>query len=226
MKRHGSSLRRRTNSYPLLLLTDRAIELSASVTGAHFPADSIECTRLGKPTYATVWDTLFSNPNPDHPWPLDPESAVLWVKNVVRPHDEPVTWHLRQPSPTVGAHQGAKLAIAHSGVPEAQLARQQWHTRGRRQGDTPPVPVDHTYLSDGDLLLLQSFPRYWFLSGTRMERAFQIGNAVPPVFGRRVLEGVLAGAGQAWVPRDVPKSISRNGRNGKKPGAASQLPLF
>ncbi len=34
MKRHGSSLRRRTNSYPLLLLTDRAIELSASVTGA------------------------------------------------------------------------------------------------------------------------------------------------------------------------------------------------
>lgn len=145
----------------------------------------------GTPT--TVWDTLFSEKNPDHEWPLDPDVARLWVKNVVRPHDEPVTWDLRQPAPTVGAHQGAKFAIAPYGVPEAQLQRQQWHLKGRRQGDTAPVPVEHSYLSDRDLLMLQTFPSYWCLSGTRMERAFQIGNAVPPKLGACVA-GALATA--------------------------------
>lgn len=136
----------------------------------------------------TVWSTLFANRfNPYHHNSIDPDRAVLWVKNVVRPHDEPVTWDLRRPSPTIGAHQGAKLAIAPFGVPEEQLLRQQWHTLGKRQGDTPPVAVTHTYLSDQDLLTLQSFPSDWYIGGTRMERAFQIGNAVPPRLAAAVL---------------------------------------
>lgn len=114
---------------------------------------------------------------------LDSE-AVLWVKNVVRPHDEPVTWSLDRPSPTVGAHQAAKLALAPEGVPEKQLMRQQWHVLGKRQGDTPPVPVTHALLSDRELLKLQTFPESWYLYGTRMQRAFQIGNAVPPVLSK------------------------------------------
>jgi DNA (cytosine-5)-methyltransferase 1 len=114
------------------------------------------------------------------------EDAVLWVKNVVRPHDEPVTWSLDRPSPTIGAHQAAKLALAPSGVPEAQIYRQQWHTIGRRQGQTPPVPVEHAYLSDEELLKLQGFPESWYLFGTRMQRAFQIGNAVPPPLASEV----------------------------------------
>lgn len=117
---------------------------------------------------------------------LDPSKAVLWVKNVVRPHDEPVTWTLDRPSPTIGAHQGAKLALAPFGVPEAQLARQQWHVLGRRQGDTPPVFVEHEYLTDEELLTIQTFPQDWYLYGTRMERAFQIGNAVPPALAKAV----------------------------------------
>ncbi|MDH4452717.1 MAG: DNA cytosine methyltransferase [Verrucomicrobiota bacterium] len=120
------------------------------------------------------------------------KDAVLWVKNVVRPHDEPVTWSLSRPSPTIGAHQGAKLAIAPFGVPEDQLARQQWHTLGRRQSDTPPVFVEHEYLTDLELMRLQTFPANWYLYGTRMERAFQIGNAVPPVLARVVGEALLA----------------------------------
>jgi DNA (cytosine-5)-methyltransferase 1 len=111
---------------------------------------------------------------------LDPEKALLWVKNVVRPHDEPVTWKTDQPAPTIGAHQAAKLAIAPLGVPAEQLRRQQWHTLGRRQGDSAPVFVEHAYLSDEELLTLQTFPEHWYLFGTRMQRAFQIGNAVPP----------------------------------------------
>lgn len=118
------------------------------------------------------------------------KKSVLWVKNIVRPHDEPVTWPLERPSPTVGAHQGAKLAIAPNGVPSEQLKRQQWHTLGKRQSDSPPVFVEHKMLSDAELLKLQSFPDFWFISGTRMERAFQIGNAVPPqlafVVGKQV----------------------------------------
>ena len=55
--------------------------------------------------HTTVWETLFSKPNPYHEWPLDPAVAVLWVRNVVRPHAEAVTWPLTRPSPTVGAHQ-------------------------------------------------------------------------------------------------------------------------
>lgn len=117
--------------------------------------------------------------------------AVLWVKNIVRPHDEPVTWSLSRSSPTIGAHQGAKLAIAPFGVPEAQLFRQQWHTLGRRQGDTPPVFVEHEYLTDLELMRLQTFPDNWYLYGTRMERAFQIGNAVPPVLARVVGEALV-----------------------------------
>ncbi len=138
--------------------------------------------------FATVWETLFRSANPYHTPNIDPAKAVLWVKNVVRPHAEPVTWDLRRPSPTVGSHQAAKLAIAPDGVPEEQIFRQQWHTRGRRQGDTPPVKVDHSYLSDSDLLKLQSFPETWHVAGTRMERAFQIGNAVPPGLGTAVLQ--------------------------------------
>lgn len=118
-------------------------------------------------------------------------SACLWVKNVVRPHDEPVTWSLDRPSPTIGAHQAAKLAFAPLGVPDKQIFRQQWHTAGRRQGDTPPVDVEHKYLSDEELLTLQTFPSWWYLHGTRMERAFQIGNAVPPILAEVVGRAIL-----------------------------------
>lgn len=117
---------------------------------------------------------------------LDKKKAVLWVKNVVRPHDEPVTWDICRPSPTIGAHQSAKLAVAPEGVPQAQLERQQWHVLGKRQSDTPPVDVEHEYLTDLELLTLQTFPSYWYLFGTRMERAFQIGNAVPLVLAEAV----------------------------------------
>jgi DNA (cytosine-5)-methyltransferase 1 len=122
---------------------------------------------------------------------LDKATAVLWVKNVVRPHDEPVTWSLDRPSPTIGAHQGAKLAIAPFGVPEAQLKRQQWHVLGRRQRDLPPVFVEHEYLSDEELLRLQTFPVGWYLYGTRMQRAFQIGNAVPPALATAMGKAII-----------------------------------
>ena len=122
---------------------------------------------------------------------LDSKRAVLWVKNVVRPHDEPVTWSLDRPSPTIGAHQAAKLAIAPDGVPQAQLLRQQWHVLGKRQGDTPPVPVHHALLSDKELLKLQTFPESWYLYGTRMQRAFQIGNAVPPILSKALGEAIV-----------------------------------
>lgn len=148
---------------------------------------------LSASEHRTVWDTLFRSPNPDHAWPINPKVAKLWVKNVVRPHDEPVTWSLLQAAPTIGAHQGAKLAVAPMGVPPEQLKRQQWHILGRRQGDTPPVEVEHTYLSDRDLLLLQTFPESWFVSGTRMERAFQIGNAVPPLLAEHVVRAFALG---------------------------------
>ena len=67
-----------------------------------------------------------------------------------------------------------------------QLVRQQWHTKGRRQGDLPPVPVEHEMVTDGELLKLQSFPEWWYLFGTRMQRAFQIGNAVPPLLAKAI----------------------------------------
>jgi DNA (cytosine-5)-methyltransferase 1 len=147
-----------------------------------------------KRPWLTMRDALWSEGHHEF-GPLDPTRAVLWVKNVVRPHDEPVTWSLDRPSPTIGAHQAAKLAIAPEGVPEEQLLRQQWHTLGKRQGDLPPVPVRHAYLTDEELLTLQTFPRYWYLYGTRMQRAFQIGNAVPIVLakalGRALQESCL-----------------------------------
>lgn len=123
---------------------------------------------------------------------LDKKKAVLWVKNVVRPHDEPVTWSLDRPSPTIGAHQAAKLAVAPEGVPPEQLARQQWHTLGRRQRDLPPVDVKHAYLSDEELIKLQTFPAFWYFFGTRMQRAAQIGNAVPPILAEAVGRAIIA----------------------------------
>ncbi len=140
------------------------------------------------------WVTMFESLWPGiHPvyGQFDKNKAKIWVKNVVRPHDEPVTWNLDRPSPTIGAHQGAKLAFAPRGVPEKQLYRQQWSTKGRKQGDTPPVDVEHQYLSDGELLTLQTFPEWWYLHGTRMQRAFQIGNAVPPVLAKAIGEALI-----------------------------------
>lgn len=144
----------------------------------------------GNLPWVSIYDALWKNGHADY-GTLDKSIAELWVKNVVRPHDEPVTWHLDRPAPTIGAHQGPKLAIAPTGVPEAQIFRQQWHTKGRRQGDTPPVFVEHRYLTDEELLKLQTFPTWWYLHGTRMERAFQIGNAVPPILGRAVGQAIL-----------------------------------
>jgi DNA (cytosine-5)-methyltransferase 1 len=143
--------------------------------------------------WRSVGESLWSEGHPSY-GRLNGDEAVLWVKNVVRPHDEPVTWGLSRPAPTVGAHQAAKLAIAPYGVPEEQLRRQQWHVLGRRQGDLPPVPVEHAYLSDEELLRLQTFPPTWFLFGTRMHRAFQIGNAVPPVLASAVGRALLGTA--------------------------------
>jgi len=135
---------------------------------------------------------------------LDRSKAVLWVKNVVRPHDEPVTWTLNRPSPTIGAHQSAKLALAPFGVPEDQLKRQQWHVLGRRQRDLPAVFVEHEYLSDEELLKLQTFPLGWYLYGTRMQRAFQIGNAVPPVLARAMGQALFNAC------RPIKPKFSRN----------------
>lgn len=148
----------------------------------------------------TVQDVLWRDGHPKF-GKLDLRTARLWVKNVVRPHDEPVTWTLDRPSPTVGAHQAAKLAIAPYGVPPEQLARQQWHTKGHRQRDLPPVDVKHAMLSDEDLLRLQTFPPDWYLHGTRMERAFQIGNAVPPILGKVMGEAILAACRNSSKPK-------------------------
>lgn len=140
--------------------------------------------------WISIREALWQEGHPQY-GTLDEAKSVLWVKNVVRPHDEPVTWSLDRPSPTIGAHQSAKLAIAPFGVPSEQLARQQWHTLGRRQSDLPAVPVEHAYLSDLELLRLQTFPENWYLHGTRMERAFQIGNAVPVTLARVLGEAIM-----------------------------------
>lgn len=51
----------------------------------------------------------------------------------------------------------------------------------------------HAYLSDEELLRLQTFPPWWYLHGTRMQRALQIGNAVPPVLARAVGTAIIEG---------------------------------
>ena len=156
--------------------------------------DLFESEAIQTVPWNSMYRTLWSSGHPKF-GKLDTTKAVLWVKNVVRPHAEPVTWNVDRPSPTVGAHQAAKFALAPHGVPEEQLARQQWHTLGKRQGDTPPVDVVHAYLSDTELLKLQTFPDNWYLHGTRMERAFQIGNAVPLVLGAAVGRAVIRASG-------------------------------
>jgi DNA (cytosine-5)-methyltransferase 1 len=153
---------------------------------------------LFNPNELKPWETMISALKEEKNWKKLNKNSVLWVKNVVRPHDEAVTWSIDRPSPTIGAHQAAKLAMAPNGVPEEQLVRQQWHVLGKRQGDTPQVDVEHTMLTDVELQLLQTFPKYWFVVGTRMERAFQIGNAVPVA---------LAGA----VGMQILKSIKQKG---------------
>lgn len=144
--------------------------------------------------WVTVKDVLWKEGHPIF-GTIDYKKAVLWVKNVVRPHDEPVTWPLARVSPTIGAHQGAKLAYAPYGVPEQQLLRQQWHTLGRRQKDLPSVDFPHAMLTDEDLLCLQTFPSWWYLHGTRMQRAFQIGNAVPPLMAKILGKNIIKSCG-------------------------------
>jgi DNA (cytosine-5)-methyltransferase 1 len=190
----------------------------------HYPDALVEIKGGRLQKQQTVWDALFTERNPNHHWPLDPEIAVLWVKNVVRPHDEPVIWTLLRPSPTIGAHQSAKLAIAPYGVPPEQLARQQWHVLGRRQGDTEPVTVEHTYLADSDLLKLQTFPDFWFVSGTRMERAFQIGNAVPPKLAGAVARAFLNSNLSYRALSESESYVSSSPSDGNRP--KRQLEMF
>ncbi|WP_263809903.1 DNA cytosine methyltransferase [Salinibacter pepae] len=155
-----------------------------------FQVDAFASSNGARRPWVTMWDAIWKDGHFKY-GELDPDVARLWVRNVVRPKDEPVTWRLdKRPSPTVGAHQAAKLSIAPNGVPEKQIERQQWHTKGNRQGDTPPVEVEYEFLSDGELLMLQTFSQNRYLYGTRMQRAKQIGNAVPPLLGEVVGEAV------------------------------------
>jgi DNA (cytosine-5)-methyltransferase 1 len=183
--------------------------------------DLFSVRRKTKP-WLSVRDALWPTGHPRYGH-LKKSSARLWVKNVVRPHDEPVTWVLDRPAPTIGAHQGPKLAIAPHGVPEEQIFRQQWHTEGRRQGHTAPVFVEHCYLSDEELLRLQTFPPWWYLHGTRMERAFQIGNAVPPILGKAVGDAVMAAEIKAVQVECLPARKNPSQQAGTHPNAFERI---
>jgi len=161
----------------------------AKKTNGNGQTSLFESSKQKKP-WVTMKEAIWNNGH-YHYGKFDDSQAKLWVKNVVRPHDEPVIWTTHRPSPTIGAHQGAKLAFAPNGVPEKQLYRQQWSTKGRKQSDTPPIEVEHKYLSDEELLKLQTFPDWWYLHGTRMQRAFQIGNAVPPLLAKVIGEAII-----------------------------------
>jgi DNA (cytosine-5)-methyltransferase 1 len=146
----------------------------------------------------------------EHIEAIEKPSACLWLRNVVRPHDEPVTWSLDRPAPTIGAHQAAKLAIAPEGVPEEQIRLQQWHTRGCRLGKGNQLSVKYEFLSDKALLAIQTFPLDWAVSGTRMERVFQIGNAVPPVLGEAVSRAVMNAIYAERESKDVKENKIRD----------------
>ena len=47
---------------------------------------------------------------------------------------------------------------------------------------------------------LQTFPDNWYLHGTRMERAFQIGNAVPPLLAKTVGTAILDASADVEIP--------------------------
>ncbi len=70
----------------------------------------------------------------------------------------------------------------------------------------------HEYLADVELLSLQTFPPEWYLYGTRMQRAFQIGNAVPVVLGE-TLGKALLGAQTASAQSAPPDGDGRHGEN-------------
>jgi DNA (cytosine-5)-methyltransferase 1 len=44
--------------------------------------------------------------------------------------------------------------------------------------------------------ILQSYPADFEFAGSKTKRFLQVGNAVPPVFGRAVIEAVLEGAAE------------------------------
>ena len=65
----------------------------------------------------------------------------------------------------------------------------------------------HCRMSAQDLAALQTFPPDYQLPERKQEACLQVGNAVPPRFAQAIVEGILAGAGQAWVPRSTPRSM-------------------
>jgi DNA (cytosine-5)-methyltransferase 1 len=55
-------------------------------------------------------------------------------------------------------------------------------------------PVDIRLLTIREVARLQSFPDDYEFVGTYVQRAGQLGNAVPPLLAQRIVEGILAGA--------------------------------
>lgn len=53
-------------------------------------------------------------------------------------------------------------------------------------------PVQHRPITHREAARLQSFPDWFIFKGTKIEIARQIGNAVPPLFGAKIAESVLA----------------------------------